>query len=387
MVGIRQLDRLGHEVHVFSFISPWQTPALEQEAATYLGRPVECVDYRALRMNSLRAVWRRLASAGRRPALLDGAALPYASRTVVAAFEAALSRWPPDVVWFDYTNMWPLLERAKVRGIATVMRSLNYEPRHNLDERGRSLANGLRYLGKYLSERSSIQQASAFAAITPADRYQYLKLGRSDCAMLPLRSLPELLQPPRRHRSRQCLEVFFFGSNYSVSHNRAALGFILNEIVPKIRRAAPGEFRFNLLGAKVPPDVVGHEAKDVRIHGFISDLDSFLEDMDIALIPSLHGGGMQQKLFEPLCRAFPLVGSPRGLAGFPLRDGVHALLASTSTEFVTALLRLRDPVLRTTLSENASHFSEEQFNAADIDSTVEGLLARAMSGKAEGERA
>ena len=379
MVGIQQLIRLGHDVRVFSFLAAHQTPTFEQEATTYLGRPVQCVNYQPLRPTSVRAVWHRLVAAGRHPALLDGAALPHAQLDVIEAFDTTLARWTPDVAWFDYTNMWPLLERAKMRGVATVMRSLNYEPRHNLDERGRNLANGLRYFGKYLSERTSIQHANAFAAITPADRNQYLKLGRTDCIMLPLRSLPSLLQPPRRPRVRSCLEVFFFGSNYDVSHNRTALLFILKNIVPKVRRAKPGGFRFHLLGAKAPSDLDGLQSEDVRMQGFVPDLDTFLEDMDIALIPSLHGGGMQQKLFEPLCRAFPLVASPRGLAGFSVRDGAHALFANESTEFVKALLRLREPALRAKLSAGANRFAEEHFNATVLDSTVEKLLSGAVN--------
>ncbi|SVC88763.1 uncharacterized protein METZ01_LOCUS341617, partial [marine metagenome] len=92
MVGIQQLTRLGHDVRVFSFLAAHQTPTFEREATTYLGRPVQCVDYHPLRPTSVRAVWRRLVAAGHHPALLDGAALPHAQLEVIEAFDTALSR-------------------------------------------------------------------------------------------------------------------------------------------------------------------------------------------------------------------------------------------------------------------------------------------------------
>jgi glycosyltransferase involved in cell wall biosynthesis len=374
--GVRQLVRLGHNVRVLSFTAPWQKRRVREED-DWLGAPVTLMPYRPAPPTSVTAVARRVAAAARRPAFLDGSALPYQDTAVVTVFDDFLNTWQPDLAWFDYTNLWPLLDRAKRAGVQTIVRSLNYEPDHNLQERGDTVANRLRYFSKFLSERASVRAADGFAAITPADRVRYLKLGREDCVVLPLRSLPGLLRPPRVAQERRPLHVFFLGSNYAVSHNRAALVFILDEIVPALRRAAPEEFCFHLLGAKVPQDLSHAAAEDVQLHGFVDNLDAFLEEMDIAIVPSLYGGGMQQKIFEPLCRAFPLVVSPRGLAGFPVRDGEHAVFATTGSEFVAALLRLRDPGTRTRLSEAASRFTAAHFNSDALDTTVGRLVTAA----------
>jgi glycosyltransferase involved in cell wall biosynthesis len=365
---------------VLSFRFSWQDCDREKSAA-YLGAEVEFLPYQPVPPHSPRAIANRAVAALRRPALLDGSAMAYTRPEVIQRFDELLDRWHPDVVWFDYTNLWPLVERARDRGVATVVRSINYEPQHNLEERGRSLVNRGRYLAKYLSERASMRGADAFAAITPADRREYLRLGRSDCSVLPLRSLSALLRPPRSARVREPLEVFFFGSNYAVSHNRAALLFILRDVVPGVRTAAPGAFRFNLLGAKPPKDLEPYLADDVRLNGFVTDLESFLDGMDIALVPSLYGGGMQQKIFEPLCRAFPCVLGPRGLAAYPVRDGEHALFASNREETVSALLRLRDRGLRERLSSGASAFGAQHFNEAASDATVTALLRAAAKGR------
>lgn len=378
--GIQQLARLGHDVRVLSFRFSWQDSDRDTSAA-YLGAHVELLPYHPVPPKSLCAIGHRIAAALCRPALLDGSAMAYTRRDVVRRFDELVDDWRPDVAWFDYTNLWPLVERARARGVATVVRSINYEPQHNLEERGGGFANQGRYFAKYLSERASIRAADAFAAITPADRCEYLRLGRVDCGVLPLRSLSSLLRPPRPARSRAPLEVFFFGSNYAVSHNRAALLFILREVVPAARAAAPGAFRFNLLGSKPPSGLEPLQADDVRLNGFVSDLETFLDGMDIALVPSLYGGGMQQKIFEPICRAFPSVLAPRGAAGYPVRDGEHALFATSAEEIVAALLRLRDPLLREQLSLGASAFGAEHFNETACDTAVNALLGAAMKGR------
>jgi glycosyltransferase involved in cell wall biosynthesis len=378
--GVKQLVRLGHDVRVLSFRFPWQECDREKSAA-YLGADVELLPYQPVPPHSPRAIIHRVVAALRRPALLDGSAMVYTHPEVVRPFDELLDHWHPDVAWFDYTNLWPLVERARDRGVATVVRSINYEPQHNLEERGRSLANRGRYFAKYLSERASMRAADAFAAITPADRREYLRLGRTDCGVLPLRSLSSLLRASRPVRVRQPLEVFFFGSNYSVSHNRAALLFILRDVVPGVRAAAPGAFRFNLLGSKPPADLESYLRHDVRLNGFVTDLESFLDTMDIALVPSLYGGGMQQKIFEPLCRAFPCVIAPRGLAAYPVRDGQHALLATSGEDMIAALLRLRDPGLRERLSSGASAFGAEHFNQSACDAVVIALLEAATKSR------
>lgn len=379
LLGILQLGRLGHEVLVFSFLPTWQDQRIIEAAQSYLGCPVKFIDYRPVPPNTLPGAWHRILGLATRPALLDGSAFVYANESVFRSYRKVLRNWHPDVAWLDYTNLWPLLEVAEAEGVPTIVRSINYEPQHNLDERGRSLSNYVRYFGKYLSERASIQGACAFAAITPVDCEDYLRLGRTDCVVLPLRGLPEWIRPPRPASVKSPLDVFFFGSNYLVPHNRAAFEFIVRQIVPEIRRSAPGEFIFHLLGAKLPADLAFQGAPDIRVHGYVDELETFLSRMDIALIPSLYGRGMQQKIFEPLCRAFPLVVSRRGLAGYPVVPGEHALVADNLDGYVRELLSLRDANTRERLSRGASVFASQHFNVDRLNGTVTTLLNRASA--------
>jgi hypothetical protein len=102
----------------------------------------------------------------------------------------------------------------------------------------------------------------------------------------------------------------------------------------------------------------------------VGNLDQFLSNMDIAVIPSLMGAGMQQKIFEPLARGIPTITSPRGLAGYPFVDKKHLLLARNREEFVKRIISLQDINLRKYLSSNALDLCSKIFSQRILDECV-----------------
>lgn len=162
------------------------------------------------------------------------------------------------------------------------------------------------------------------------------------------------------------------GSTYNVHHNLAALEVILKKIAPSVREKYPGQFKFYISGGKIPEDLKRFFGEDVIYSGRKdqNEFDDFLADMDIAVVPSLFGAGMQQKIFEPLCRGIPAVVSSRGLAGYPFRHREHALIADSIEEFPDLLLELRDAGLRRKLSENSVILSKKLFSREKMDAVV-----------------
>ena len=153
---------------------------------------------------------------------------------------------------------------------------------------------------------------------------------------------------------------------------KKALGFILKEIIPRINKLVPNKFCFHIFGAKFPKEYNIYLRNDVIYNGYVEDLGAALDDMDVALIPSFFGAGMQLKIFEPPSRGIPTITSPRGLAGYPLEDGKHVLLASSTDKFVEHLINLQDINLRRSLSKESLKicnrlFSQESFDLIILD--------------------
>jgi len=372
---IAALRRLGHDVRVLQPIEVDQS-ALEvtrfyhdyvEEPAYMPPLPVEAVRFEL----SMRDA-RRLTDL----AHLDGAGWTYASPAFARLVERAIQDFRPEGVFSMMSFSWGVAKIAKQHGLPCVIRSQNNEARHLLQENGITLANLIRFIGKAAVERHVARLPTVVAAITPDEAAFYRRIApAATIEVLPLLTLPDLLRPPRLQTAATPLHVFFMGSSYNVPHNRAALRFIVDQVVPAVRDRDPSAFVFHMLGSKVPPEISAFAADDLIFEGYMPDLAAFLQDMDIALIPSLGGAGMQQKVFEPLCRAFPTITHARVFAGYPFQDGVDMLTSETAADFVAALEQLRDPAARALLSQGAWARADALFNRDAIDGVLSKIVA------------
>jgi glycosyltransferase involved in cell wall biosynthesis len=374
--GIKQLKRLGFDVRVIGKVFDFQSAKDIENFSRQYDIPITLLQYESQKKRSrfgkLFFYFKRFIN----PFYWDGATYEYTHKETILTVKKIADEWQPDVAWFDYTYLWPLYEIFQKRNIPIVTRSINVEPTHFLEEDGRTLGNYLKFLPKLVSEMITIRKSDFLFAITPDEKKVYKKYGAKKMEILPLRGLPSCLRERRTLPQTEPLNVFFMGSTYNVHHNKEALRIILKDIAPHVTRAHLGHFKFHILGTKIPEEFNQYFNENIIYAGrkLDKELDLFLDTMDIALIPSLMGAGMQQKIFEPLARGIPTVASPRGIAGYPFKKDTHLLFARTPEEFVEALVRLRDVELRKKLSENAQKLSRELFSQEKIDNTILNVL-------------
>jgi glycosyltransferase involved in cell wall biosynthesis len=160
------------------------------------------------------------------------------------------------------------------------------------------------------------------------------------------------------------------GSTYTVSHNLSAIEILLKEIAPNIFKTNPNDFVFHILGNKFPKKLDSFVRDNVVCDGYVADLDSFLSTMDIAIVPSLFGAGMQQKIFESLSRGFPTITTKRGMGDYPFKEGEQVLFADNVEKFCSGLISLKDPEVRVKLSKEAKKLSKTLFSQEVLDKTV-----------------
>lgn len=373
LAGITQLRRLGHTVRLLTTGSAHQPLEAHRNYYIERGDEVDLLPYQRFPLHPLRL---------RRAGYLDGAAWEFGQPYFRAAVSRNLDQFKPDLVWCHASYVWPPALQARRRGLPTVIRSVNYESLHHQDQTlNLTWFDWVRIAGKSIGEHNAARSASVLAAITPDETALYERISRrGKLETLPLRTLPHLLRPPQPVRDRTPLHVFFMGASYSVPHNIVGLRFIVEEVVPLVRQAALGQFIFHVLGSKVPQSVLDLAAEDVVFEGYVPDLESFLSTMDIALSAWRMGRGMQQKVFEPLSRGFPMITHPRAMAGYAFEPEKHYLAAEDAPQTAAALLRLRDPSLRQSLAEGASQQSAAIFSQAELDARVERILKAALLG-------
>lgn len=375
MSGLEIFINLGYQIRLITKIVPAQEK-LVARVSQDLGIKIYPVLYKFTEglsgLSKMTRYFKRIVN----PLFWDGASYEYRDKEIINLLEKQLDIFKPDVVWFQYSNLWPLYKFIKKRNIPIITRSHNFEAIHFLEEMGFNLLNLIKFTSKFLGEIMTAHQTSVLLSITPKEAKLYKKIGAKKILVLPLRSLYKYLElPPFQVKKRKKLNVFFMGSTYNVPHNKKALEMIVKRIAPQIKKIMPGQFTFNILGTKFPKDLNQKVfSKNIIYQGYVDDIDKFLENMDVALVPSLFGAGMQQKIFEPLSRGIPTITSARGLTDYPFKENKHLLLASDSDEFVEKLIKIKNVKLRESLAKESRQLCGDLFS----ESVIKGIILKSL---------
>lgn len=363
-LGMRQMQSMGYDVRVLAKIHGFQDEAKIRAAYDEVGVPLQLVPYMKNRGMFLLS---KIPAILRNPGLLDGAAIEYLDPVYLRALRETIDRWKPDVLWVEYSVHWALLDILEPYDIPIIVKSSLNEPRNCMDEHGRTLMSQLKALPKYVGERAVARKADYVLAITPNEEEWYRSLGATSVSTLPLRGLSACFAK-KVHTHAEKLHAVFLSSNYNMGHNRDALRFVLTKIVPLVQKELPGKVQFHLTGSKFPSPFQQYLSDDVRYEGFVPDLSSFLSSMDIAVCPWISGQGMQQKVFEPLCRSLPLLTTHTG--GYPFIDGKEVLLCDTAKDYVAGIRSLLDANRRQAQADAAYRKAESLFSEKAVSSIV-----------------
>lgn len=368
--GMQQMKSMGHDIHVIAKIHDFQNREAVQNAFNEAGVPLTLVPH--LR-HPWKALFRNLPKAVFNPALFDGAALEYLDPDYLAIVKEQIERLKPDVLWLEYSMLWPLLRELKPYGIPMIVKSSLNEAKNCMDEHGRSLLSRLKAIPKYFGERIAAREADLILAITPDEERWYRSLGATNTGVLPLRGLSRCFAE-KTHAEKLVLDIVFLSSNYNMGHNRDALLCLLQKIVPALRKECKGEFVLHLTGSKFPEYCKKFLGQDVRYEGFIEDLGAFLAKMDLAICPWISGHGMQQKVFEPLCRSLPLLTTKTG--GYPFLHGEDVMLCETPEDYVEAFKALRSAAARNAMAANAQRKARGLFGEEPLKKVVQDAFER-----------
>lgn len=369
--GFKQLQELGHDIHVIAKIHRFQPRHEIEIFYRDAGIQLTLVPYAP---SLFRLLLQKLPSVLVEPALLDGSALEYIDSATTSIVTKKVQEFKPDVAWVEFTFLWPVVRLLKKLGVPSVMRSANNEAQQSIDEHRGSWKARMLAIPKFRGEKIAARESDMLLAITPNEEQWYQSLEAKHVDVLPLRALPHILRS-HTHHQKEVLDVVFLSSSYSNGHNCDALEFLLKEILPEIHAKLPGTFHFHITGQKFPEKFRSLVSSDITVHGFIPDLRSFLDTMDIAVCPSVGGQGMQQKIFEPLCCGLPLI--THHTAGYPFADGTSVLLAHDGKTYAKHLETLLNSERRQSLADEALRISSECFSHERLLATVANALHQA----------
>ncbi|MBC7806033.1 MAG: glycosyltransferase, partial [Akkermansiaceae bacterium] len=131
-------------------------------------------------------------------------------------------------------------------------------------------------------------------------------------------------------------DTVVFSGKMSYEANHDAASFLLQEILPRLRRSRPGT-KVIVVGSKPSGALKALAARTggVTLTGFVGDIRPYLLRATVAICPVRIGVGMQNKVLEAMAVGRPVVCSPIAARALPdtvrTQDGVY--VAETADEF------------------------------------------------------
>ncbi len=178
-------------------------------------------------------------------------------------------------------------------------------------------------------------------------------------------------------------DIMFVGG-YQHSPNVDAVVFFVKEVMPLILARLP-EVRFHIIGSKAPPEITRLASDHVVYHGFVENLEPFLDDIRIAVAPLRFGAGIKGKINTSMSYGQPVVSTSLGIEGMYAGDGNEVLIADTPESFANAIVRLYgSEALWNTLSHNGLANVERYFSFDAAQAAVNRILGVQNTDQPEG---
>lgn len=148
----------------------------------------------------------------------------------------------------------------------------------------------------------------------------------------------ELAPPTSRPRG-----VCFVG-RMDYPPNVDAVRYFADEVWPLVRERRP-ELTFTVVGSFPTREVLRlSELPGIEVTGHVEDIRPYLRRQGIAVVPTRSGGGILNKILEPLAMGVPVVARPNSIEGLHVTSESELLLAYDSDEFAAQVLRLSEDV-------------------------------------------
>ena len=132
------------------------------------------------------------------------------------------------------------------------------------------------------------------------------------------------------------LRLLFVG-NMGYWPNRDAVRFLIDEIVPALRRRLSSAFELQLVGSgRLPAAWTEQLPPEVRWSGHVQDLQSVYATSHVVLAPIRTGGGTRVKILEAFAYGRPVVATRLGAEGLAAQPGRHLWIGDTADEIARA---------------------------------------------------
>lgn len=187
---------------------------------------------------------------------------------------------------------------------------------------------------------------------------------------VPVALLSNLHEPVASPSSGTQRRGLVFVGGFHHPPNIDAVCWFVKDVFPLIRARIP-DIEFHCVGSDPTREILAFDGRDgVRIHGYVEELDPYMNGARVAVAPLRFGAGVKGKINLSMAHGQPVVATRCAVEGMHLHHGHDVLVADDATGFANAVVRVyQDPALWQRLSGNGlenvrRHFSLDAARAS-----------------------
>jgi GT2 family glycosyltransferase len=242
----------------------------------------------------------------------------------------------------------------------------------------------------YSQERAEVTRNEELAVVKSSD----LTFSYSDVELAVLEShignealtarLPWIVDArPLARKFADTKDILFLGG-FGHPPNEQAVKFFAGEVMPLVRDKLPNAV-FQIVGSGAPESVLKLTSDNVKILGYVPDLEDVFASARVFVAPLLAGAGLKGKVLEAMSRGVPSVLSPVAAEGTGLVNGLGCLVAKSAEEWAAAVIKLyTDEDLWNQIGANALKTAQMQYSfAAGMEAFREALSRVDVFGRAD----
>ena len=193
--------------------------------------------------------------------------------------------------------------------------------------------------------------------------------------------LPLIYAPFERDKGFSERQDIAFVGGYRHPPNIDAVEHLIETIWPLFRELDTGA-NLHIIGSHMPSSFMSYADEDIRVVGFVEDLEEYLSKIRLTVAPLRYGAGVKGKVGNSLRMGVPVVATNIAAEGMGLKNEQHLLVAPDASGFSQAMSKLyTDETLWERLSNEGKSHVERKFGLESARRTIKQMCETLLTKK------